>query len=657
MIRGRFFTLASLPVWLLVIQGASARAGQTSEIDGARDGPSMWDAASSESLALAPRPRRPGAPRPSAEAVETPATMPAEAVMAEVPATQPAAPPAPKGPDDELAPLEEFEPFGASRLGPPPQKVGDFGSGEFREVGSDFLPLPDRWRIGLPPGYVQNTRGSLLDPYGQNVLKGDYPIIGDDIFLVATFVSDTLGEARRLPTPRSVSSRDAGSFDFFSQGESFSIVQSFVASFELFAGDTSYKPRDWEFRATLVENFNYLRANERQVVDIDFREGRERFDEKFSVQELFYEEHLRDMSPNYDVFTVRAGIQGFSSDFRGFLYSDNEPGFRVFGNLDNNKVQYNLIYLRQFEKDSNSGLLSFSDRDQSVFIANIYRQDFIWPGYTAQLSFHGNWDNSSQERAFDQNGFLVRPAPLGTIGPKRVEAYYLGWAGDGHIGRLNITHQFYQALGRESSNPLSTAEDGLNINAQFFAVELSYDQDYIRYRASFAYASGDRNPSDNSATGFDSIFDNPNFAGGGISFFTRQAVRLTGSGVGLTQRNSFLPDLRTSKEQGQANFVNPGLLLYNVGMDVELTPKLKLIGNATYLQFANTSSLEEILQDNKISSDIGWDLSLGLLYRPLLNNNIIVNAGGAVLIPAQGFRDLYTNETLYSAFLGVTLTY
>ena len=29
----------------------------------------------------------------------------------------------------------------------------------------------------------------------------------------------------------------------------------------------------------------------------------------------------------------------------------------------------------------------------------------------------------------------------------------------------------------------------------------------------------------------------------------------------------------------------------------------------------------------------------------------------AALVPGQGFRDLYTSETLYSGFLGITLTY
>lgn len=210
-------------------------------------------------------------------------------------------------------------------------------------------------------------------------------------------------------------------------------------------------------------------------------------------------------------------------------------------------------------------------------------------------------------------------------------------------------------LGRESFNNIAGQE--VDVNAQFAAIELSYDVDYIRYRGSFVYASGDGDPDDGNATGFDSIFDNPNIAGGGIGYFNRQPLRLTGSGVGLKQRLSLVPNLRTSKEQGQANFVNPGLLLFNLGVDIEVTPKLKLIGNASYLRFINSSSMELLVQDNQIDEDIGTDLSVGVLYRPFLNQNVIINAGAACMIPGQGFKDLYTSDTLYSFFTGVTLTY
>jgi hypothetical protein len=559
-------------------------------------------------------------------------------------------------------PVEEYSPPAEAPLR---RTSGYVGSSPLQRGGgsSDFLPLPDRWRIGGPPesrfssepGAYGGTRAGPFDPYKQNVLKGDYPIIGQDIFLSISAISDTLFETRRLPVPSGVSTKDVDSLAFFGAGRQYLINQNFVLSFELFQGDSAYRPRDWELRATPVINYNYVNTQELGLIDPDVHEGRDRHDEWIGMQELFFEKHLGDLSVNYDFWSVRVGIQGFQSDFRGFLFSDNEPGIRLFGTYDNNKTQWNLAYFYQLEKDTNSGLNAYEFRDQNVFIANVYRQDFLGLlGYTAQLSFQMNLDDSHQQ--IDKNGVIARPTPIGVVKEKQVNAYYFGWAGDGHIGRLNLTHQFYWALGNESFNQI--AGQDVDINAQMFAIEASYDQDWIRYRASFLWASGDDDPFDGHAHGFDSIFDNPNFAGGGTSLFVRQAIRLTGGGgINTVNRNSFLPDLRTSKEQGQANFVNPGLFLYNVGTDFDITPKLKMLANVSWIQFADTQVLKELEHDNKIGRDIGLDYSVGLQYRPFLNNNAIINFGAAALTPGNGFRDLYSSQTLYSVFLGVTLAY
>jgi hypothetical protein len=192
------------------------------------------------------------------------------------------------------------------------------------------------------------------------------------------------------------------------------------------------------------------------------------------------------------------------------------------------------------------------------------------------------------------------------------------------------------------------------------AVELSYDRDWARFRVSWFWSSGDSDPNDGDAEGFDAIFDNPNFAGGEFSYWQRQAIRLFG--VGLTQRQSLVPNLRSSKTQGQANFVNPGLSLVNAGIDMDLTPKLKLIANANFLWFDTTRSLEVFTFQDRIDREIGTDLSLGIEYRPYLNDNVQLISGLSSFIPAAGFKDLYnplggTVETLFGHFFEVILTY
>ena len=125
----------------------------------------------------------------------------------------------------------------------------------------------------------------------------------------------------------------------------------------------------------------------------------------------------------------------------------------------------------------------------------------------------------------------------------------------------------------------------------------------------------------------------------------------------LTNRNSLLANLRPGKEEGQSNFVNPGVRIYNVGVDFELTPKLKLVNNASFLQFDETAVLETLRQDGSISRNIGFDLSSGLLYRPFLNNNVLFRFGVSTLLTDSGLNDLYGNQTLYDVFGNLVLQY
>jgi hypothetical protein len=157
--------------------------------------------------------------------------------------------------------------------------------------------------------------------------------------------------------------------------------------------------------------------------------------------------------------------------------------------------------------------------------------------------------------------------------------------------------------------------------------------------------------------------DNPNFAGGQFSFWNRQQIKLFGAN--LVNRLSLVPDLRSSKFQGQANFVNPGLHLYNLGVDADITPKLKSINNLNFLWFDQTEVLERFVFQNEVRPYIGADLSTGLEYRPLLNNNIIFVGGLSMLLAGEGFKDLYgpfnpgdnNNDVLVAGFANAILQY
>ena len=464
---------------------------------------------------------------------------------------------------------------------------------------------------------------------------------------------------RSVPTPATVfeSPANPGQFQFFGKPGQFFYNQFFDLSLDLFHGDAEFKPVDWRVKITPVFNINSLNIQELSVVSTDPRRGASRFQTFFALQEWFVETKLADLSPDYDFASIRVGSQPFNNDFRGFLFSDTNRGVRLFGNLNSNREQFNVVYFEQMEKDTNSGLNNIGEnREQSILGGNYYCQDFIWPGYTAQVSLLFNDDRPSTK--FNKNNALVRPDAVGTFQPHQVEAFYLGWAGDGHINRFNVTHQVYWAVGHDSNNPLANGPQ--DINAWFAAAELSYDRDWARFRTSFLYASGDGNINNGHANGFDSVLDNPNFAGGKFSYWQSQAIQLFN--VNLKQSNSLVPDLRSSKIQGQSNFVNPGLELLNFGVDFDLTPKLKMISNLNLLWFDKTNVLEQFVFQSNIQRFIGTDASTGFEYRPFLSNNVIASLGVSTLIPGQGFQDLYDNlrarvSPLFAGFLQLELTY
>ncbi len=291
-------------------------------------------------------------------------------------------------------------------------------------------------------------------------------------------------------------------------------------------------------------------------------------------------------------------------------------------------------------------------------VGNLYRQDFPFLGYTSQGIYTYNRNREGDDgRHFDDNGFQDRPASFGNQLGKDYDVHYLGYNGDGHIGPVNLTTSFYYALGDESRT--SFVNKAADIRAWFLAGELSMDFDWIRVRASGLYGSGDDDPFDDTEEGFDAIFENPIFAGYDTSYFIRQAIPLIGgaNSIQLTGRNSVLPSLRSSKELGQSNFTNPGIELYGLGADFDILPELRLSTNFNKLYFDDTSVLEQLRNQRRVGSAIGWDLSAAIIYRPYFTQNIVLRLSGALLVPGQGFRDLFPDDHPFSVLGNFVFTF
>ena len=181
-------------------------------------------------------------------------------------------------------PLPDWSPLG--NAGPKTVKPKD-------ESSEEFIPAPDRWRFPFPRHDRYNPKretpwvtGSTFDPYNQNVLKADYPVLGNHTFLNLNFQS-----ASNL-NPRVVAA--AG------RREQFFTNQNFVMGAEIFGGDTVFQPKSWAVRVTTVANFNFLAVN--TLNPFDSKRGNSRL----AVEEAFFEKRLKVVSPNFDFVSLRS---------------------------------------------------------------------------------------------------------------------------------------------------------------------------------------------------------------------------------------------------------------------------------------------------------------------------------------------------------------
>jgi hypothetical protein len=595
-------------------------------------------------------------PQAGADAAPAPATPETE---------QPAAPAEDAGPQ----PVDNESIEGRRRpgyTGPLPEPVTQTNPGAVRApppeaFPTDQIPVPDRWRLAESLGLV---RTRWFDPYNQNTYKGDRPlapdkwpfITGHDWFIAANLVSDTVFEPRTFPIPVGVqTTQRPGSLDVFGEDASYVFSQTFIAAASLIKGSTAFMPPHIEYRVALALNMSYVDVPERRVLFVEPSKPSHRFDHFLGVQEAFVDYHIRNVSERYDFDSIRVGIQPFQADFRGFLFNDQQLGIRLFGNRDNNRFQYNIAAFWRLEKDTNSGLndVTRMPRRDWLFIANVYRQDFVIPALTSQVTVAYHRNREAFDIEIDDNGFPVRPALIGTLRGRNFDVIYVGYNADGRIGRINLTASAYGAFG-EDYNSIFTDREA-DIRAFFAAAELSYDKDWMRFRLSGAWGSGDSDPYNDTEGGFDAVFENPIFAGADTSYWIRQSIPFAGGGrvISVNGRNGILNSLRSSKEQGQSNFNNPGLILVGAGADFDLTPELRVSGNMNHLWFEDTAALQALRVEGSIPTDIGWDLSAAAIWRPKATQNIVLRLSAAALVAGDGFKDLFDNTDGRSVYASV----
>ena len=80
-------------------------------------------------------------------------------------------------------------------------------------------------------------------------------------------------------------------------------------------------------------------------------------------------------------------------------------------------------------------------------------------------------------------------------------------------------------------------------------------------------------------------------------------------------------------------------------------------GNFNSLYFDQTEVLEAARNQADIDNHIGYDVSVSLIYRPLMSQNIVIRASYAQLIAGDGFDDLFPDEDAGYFLLNLVLAY
>jgi hypothetical protein len=500
--------------------------------------------------------------------------------------------------------------------------------------------VPDRWRLVEQLGRPV----TLGNPYAaSNPLKGDRPTFGGDGFTNLSVTSNTLLEPRSIPSTTPLQSGAMpGATRTLTRDETFlSQTVSFDAA--VYRGDTVFRPPDWQWRFNPAINYSSTHAG-----------GADAGGGVFAIQGLSFEKHLRDVSSRYDFDSVRVGIQPFTSDFRGFLLSDQPLAMRLFGTRDDNIFQYNLAVISRVPKDR----VRLNDvgrgiPNNQIALGNLYWQDFPVSGVTSEFILALNRNRAAGPRQlFAADGAAAGPA---VKAPHDYDVAYLGYGLDGHFGRLNATAMVYGLGGREQRGTF--VDESTQVRSLFAADELSMDFDWRRVRLSMLHASGDGNPFDRRAQGFDTLTSGAIFAGSDSSFFFHQRLALAGGIFDLKSRDGLLPSLRAAGNSGDSNFSNPGLDLLGLGLDLALTPQLTVSLDANQLWFDKTGVLDALLNQPAIPRRLGAEATVDAIWRPFATQNVIFRLSGSQMVRGPGYRAVYGGSNPFSVFALLILNY
>ena len=321
---------------------------------------------------------------------------------------------------------------------------------------------------------------------------------------------------------------------------------------------------------------------------------------------------------------------------------------RLFGTRDNNRWQYNIAYFRRLEKDTNSGL---NDLGAAPARRRRVRRQPVSAGLPgARVHLAGDACSTTATARttsayYNQNDFIERPASLGREVPREydvglhrlqrrrplrpAEPHDLGLLRDrrGDAGRVRRrrTSTSARCSPRPSCRWTSTGSAP---------------------RISLLYGSGDDDPFDDRATGFDAVFENPQFAGADTSYWIRQAVPLIGGGrVALSGRNGVLAQPALLEGRGAVELHQSGHPARRARRRHGRAADAARFAEREHAVLRRHRRCVEVARNQgPIDKHIGYDVSAALTWRPMMSQNIVLRASYATLLAGDGFDALFPDD-------------
>ncbi|MBF0337292.1 MAG: hypothetical protein HQL05_05620 [Nitrospirae bacterium] len=331
-----------------------------------------------------------------------------------------------------------------------------------------------------------------------------------------------------------------------------------------------------------------------------------------------------------DSLVVRAGVQEYTSDLIGSIYKDTDLGVRVYGKLSNG-IDWSVYAAQRIENDLLSGYNSPSDmRDQQIVIAHM---QFTLASQTVKPSLSFNHDREGDHK-FGREGKY-----------EKVDVIYPGVTTYGDVGPFKLLTGLYGVFGMQRDVVLlgKIPLKDQKVSAFTGYLDLALPVGVFTPHVGFFYASGDNDPSDDKAHGFDSISDRVD-VWGAHGIIINDRISLPG---GITVIRAHSPYTSLRDIDASSNFVNPGVSAANLGLVITPIKPLAIDTNLTYFWWNKTAVLEALV--GPVGKNVGLEWNADVNYD--ISKSFTVYLAGAVFWADKDMAKIYGDHRMASDVL------